>query len=230
MNEKNFELKYNKLISVIVPVYNVEKYLAKCLNSVIHQTYENLQIIIIDDGSTDHSGRICDEYSKIDERIQVIHQKNCGLSYARNAGLSVAKGEYIGFVDSDDWIHLDMYSHLIEIAEQYHADISIVEVKKVINDAIEDEKYQRNKIEVLTQKEYAKRYFKIGSQKILYYVWNRLYKRELFEANHFDERFSIGEDVIASYKAWEKANSIVLSKQRMYYYRQQSGKIGRAHV
>ena len=102
----------NSLISVIVPVYNVEKYLPQCLNSIINQTYENLEIIFINDGSTDNSGNICDEYAKRNSRIKAIHKENGGASSARNIGLDICKGDNIGFVDSDDWIELDMYESL----------------------------------------------------------------------------------------------------------------------
>ena len=109
------------MISVIVPVYNVELYLRKCLNSVVNQTYRDLEILIIDDGSTDGSGEICDEYRK-DERVRVFHTDNRGLSCARNLGLDNATGEWIGFVDSDDWIEPDMYEVLIRRAEETGAD------------------------------------------------------------------------------------------------------------
>ena len=101
------------MISVIVPVYNVEPYLRKCLDSILAQTYRNLEILVIDDGSTDGSGRICDEYAGRDERIKVFHTENHGLSCARNLGLDNANGEWIGFVDSDDWIEPDMYEVLL---------------------------------------------------------------------------------------------------------------------
>lgn len=102
----------DELISIIVPVYNVEKYLVQCLNSICNQTYKNLQIILVDDGSEDLSGKICDEYQEKDKRIHVIHKKNEGLSEARNVGVQMAMGKYVGFVDSDDWIELDMYEIL----------------------------------------------------------------------------------------------------------------------
>ena len=98
----------NKMLSIIVPVYNVEPYLRKCLDSIVNQTYRDLEILVIDDGSTDGSGKICDEYKR-DERVKVFHMKNRGLSCARNLGLDEAQGEWIGFVDSDDWIEPDMY-------------------------------------------------------------------------------------------------------------------------
>ena len=99
----------NVKISVIIPVYNVIDFLKECLGSVLNQTYKNLEIILVDDGSTDGSSQICDEYKKKDRRIQVIHKENGGLSDARNAGIKIAQGEYFSFIDSDDWIHEDTY-------------------------------------------------------------------------------------------------------------------------
>ena len=112
------------LISVIIPVYKVEKYLDRCLESIVNQTYKNLEIILIDDGSPDNCPAICDEYAQKDSRIKVIHKANGGVSSARNKGIDVATGDYIGFVDSDDWIEPDMYETLIKNAEQYNSDIS----------------------------------------------------------------------------------------------------------
>ena len=105
-------------ISVIVPVYNVENYLRRCVDSIINQTYKNLEIILVDDGSPDNCPVICDEYAQKDSRIKVIHKENGGLSSARNCGMDMATGEYIGFVDGDDWIESDMYKFLIENAEK----------------------------------------------------------------------------------------------------------------
>ena len=112
-------------ISVVVPVYKVEPYLRKCLDSIVNQTYRDLEIILIDDGSPDNCGRICDEYAERDARIRVVHQENSGLSAARNAGLKLVSGSYIGFVDSDDWIEPDMYSYLLGNALEYQADIAV---------------------------------------------------------------------------------------------------------
>ena len=112
-----------KTISVIVPIYNVEKYLDRCLKSIINQTYKNLEIILIDDGSPDNCGTICDEYAKKDNRIKVVHKDNGGLVKARNTGLDIATGEYISFIDPDDWIELNMYEEMIKIADETNTDI-----------------------------------------------------------------------------------------------------------
>ena len=115
----------NPQISVIVPIYNVEKYLAKCIDSIINQTLTNIEIILVNDGSTDNSRKIIDKYDKKDSRIKVIHKKNGGQGSARNAGLDIAKGEYIGFVDSDDWIDSNMYENLYNAAISNNADIVV---------------------------------------------------------------------------------------------------------
>lgn len=122
------------LISVIVPIYKVESYLARCVNSILCQTYQNLEVILVDDGSPDRCGAICDTYAKQDERIKVIHKANGGLSSARNAGIDAAAGEYLAFVDSDDWIDADMVETLYEIAELHNADIADCSLRYVLED------------------------------------------------------------------------------------------------
>lgn len=211
----------NQLISVIVPAYNAENHLKECLDSLIAQTYRNLEIIIVNDGSTDTTENICEKYVNEHDNIKYFYQNNQGVSVARNRGIQLAQGQYIGFVDADDIVHPNMYEHLLDILTKYKADISTVEIA---NDY--DFKFNniKKKESVFTQKEYLKIFFKIGSQKIIYYVWNRLYKRSIFqEIDFFDERFSIGEDVIASYKAIIRAERIVSSNQKMYFYRKGSG-------
>ena len=123
----------NPLITVIVPVYNVEKYLTRCVDSIINQTYKNLEIILVDDGSTDSSPAICDNYAKKDSRINVIHKQNNGASSARNAALDIASGDYIGFVDSDDYINRDMYASLFDSIVDSGSDMAICESEYVVN-------------------------------------------------------------------------------------------------
>lgn len=126
-------------ISVIIPVYNVEDYLPKCLESVIKQTYTNLEILLINDGSTDCSAEICEHYAASDPRIKIIHKENGGLSDARNVGIEAANGEFLGFVDSDDWIDVDMYEILFQLISTYEADIAICRIREILNDEIIDE-------------------------------------------------------------------------------------------
>lgn len=204
------------LISIIVPVYKVEKYLNKCVKSIINQTYSNLEIILVDDGSPDNCGKMCDDYAKKDKRIKVIHKKNGGLSDARNKGIEIATGDYIGFVDSDDWINPDMYKILYELLIKYNADISCCNLVRTV----EDIKIEEKKIEVKTfsKEEYLKKYFKINSQDCVYYAWNKLYKKSIIDK----EQYPVGltsEDVVGTYKALLKTEKIVETNRVLYYYR-----------
>ena len=202
------------LISIIIPVYKVEKYLEKCIQSVINQTYENLQIILVDDGSPDNCGKICDEYAKKDHRIEVIHKSNGGLSDARNKGLEIAKGEYIGFVDSDDYIELDMYEVLYNLLKQYNADVSIcnfytVSQGKITIKNADNGIKEYNRIEILKEV--------LLDNNIQSYAWNKLYKKELFD----EIKYPVGkkyEDIGTTFYLLEKCNKVVVTGKPEYYY------------
>lgn len=149
-----------ELISVIVPVYNVEKYLEKCVDSIVNQTYKNLEIILVDDGATDNSGKICDELVELDNRIKVYHKKNGGLSDARNYGVERATGDYIGFVDSDDYIDAEMYEKLYEAIKKENVDVAECNLKIVYpekTDLFTDQKYYQ----ICNKQEYLEEYLKI---------------------------------------------------------------------
>lgn len=209
------------IISVIIPVYNTEKYLSTCLDSVLQQTFSDLEIILVNDGSTDNSLQIAQQFADQDDRIRVITQENAGVSAVRNKGLSEALGEYIGFVDSDDWISPKMYQVLFSLMKEHDADmseISICRTDKEINRKNEKE----NQITVYTQKEYVKRFFKIESQETVYYPYNKLYKRSILADNQFPP-YKVGEDVVSTFKAIVKCKKIVSSDEELYYYRQGSG-------
>ena len=124
----------NPLISLVIPVYNVEKYLDKCMESVLAQTYDNYEVILVDDGSTDNSGKMCDEYAERDSRVTVYHQKNSGVSVARNVGIENAKGEFISFIDSDDWVDESYLEKLVNAQIKYNADLTICEYTNVYAD------------------------------------------------------------------------------------------------
>lgn len=204
------------LISVIIPVYNVEKYLNRCVESVINQTYKNLEIILVDDGSLDKSAEMCDNWTQKDERIKVIHQKNMGLGAARNRGISVFQGEYIGFVDSDDWIANDMYSNLINLCKEYNADIACGGIKYVNN--IKDIKNEKNeKIRCYSKAEYADIYFKQKENRTIHYAVNKLYKRKVAKNIVFPTGV-INEDVEGFLHALLAANRIVETDKTVYYY------------
>ena len=206
------------MISVIVPVYNVERYISQCVESILEQTYADLEIILVDDGSTDGSGSICDEYKLKDNRVVVIHKCNGGLSEARNAGLDIARGEYIGFVDSDDYIEPDMYEVLYKNCERYAADLAAARFVK-FNTQGEVRKNFTENIEVFSREEML-RLFIVGDRRyeITMSVWDRLYKRELIS----DLRFPVGkcyEDIVFSTKVIEKSKINVYIDRALYHYR-----------
>lgn len=211
------------LISIIIPVYKVEKYIHRCIDSVLNQTYKNIEVILVDDGSPDNCGIICDEYSQKDERIRVIHKKNGGLSDARNAGINTVSGEYIGFIDSDDWIENRYIEKLYRLINKYHADVSVCNFIRI---SYEDEILNNNfKIEI---KEYTniqaleQYYDKYYVQMVV--AWGKLYKKSLFK----DIKFPIGkihEDEYITYKLIYRSNKIVLTTEPLYYYWQRSDSI-----
>jgi len=205
----------SELITIVVPIYNVEKYLERCVKSLLNQTYKNLEIILVDDGSTDNSGRICDNYAKEDKRVKVIHKANGGLSDARNAGIDFAKGKYISFVDSDDWIPLNAINDLYSYMEKYNVDI-----------------VSGNMIEVFSNKQINNRKMEISFQifdteeaieNMLYLhgitnsACGKLYKFSLFK----DIRFPVGklyEDLGTTYKIYANSKKSIFIDHTVYYY------------
>ena len=207
-------------ISVIVPVYKVEPYLRKCLDSIANQTYKNLEIILVDDGSPDNCGAICDEYAAKDERITVIHQKNGGLSAARNAGLDIATGELIGFIDSDDWMELDTYEYLLTNMLKENADIACCgRIIENPNRSVGDgwPTYEVLDIEAALKSVLEDRY-------LHNYVTDKLYKRELFKAIRFPVEKTF-EDVATSYKVFANANKVLCLPGNKYHYLLRKGSI-----
>ena len=206
----------NQLISIIVPVYKVEEYLDKCIKSILNQTYTNLEIILVDDGSPDNCGKICDEYAKNDKRIIVIHKENGGLSDARNKGIEIAKGEYIAFIDSDDYIEKDMFEILYNLSVESHSDISMVSYKEIQNEVIinENKEFTENIFEY-SNTEAIKELLK--DDKIKNYAWNKLYKKELFKEIRYPVKMAY-EDVGTTYKLFEKANKIIWKDTPKYNY------------
>ena len=209
------------MISVIVPVYNVEPYLRKCLDSIVGQTYRDLEILVVDDGSTDGSGAICDEY-KVDERVRVFHTKNRGLSAARNKGLDEAKGEWIGFVDSDDWIEPDMYEVLLRKAEETGADVVECGVFVNYHDSIVE---RRRQDAVLSGREAIQLLLK---QKISNAVWNKIWKRKHFDQTHFPEGRNF-EDITMTYQVFLSSEKVCTVTYCGYHYLQRIDSLSRRH-
>lgn len=205
--------KIDELVSIIIPVYNVEKYLERCINSVINQTYTNLEIIIIDDGSSDRCAEICDKYSDIDKRIKVIHKENGGLSDARNSGLDICKGDYIAFVDSDDWIENKMIENLHNLILKNNSDISVCNFVRTSKEV----EIQNKKEKTIKYNSYDAIKELLKGKKIQDYVWNKLYRAELFNNIRFPKGKNM-EDKGTTYKTFLKANSIVTTTNSYYYY------------
>ncbi len=211
-----------ELISVIVPIYNVEKYLRKCVDSLINQTYKNLEIILVDDGSPDNCPKICDEYAKQDSRIKVMHKENGGLSDARNAGMKVARGEYISFIDSDDWIKSEMIEDMYNRMIEDNSDLVSSGVLWVDEDGVEIRNATVSENCVLNTEQAIKELINDG--KLKQHVWNKLYKTDLIKNILFDKG-KYHEDVFWSYKVIGESKRISIEKNSYYFYVQRSESI-----
>ena len=204
------------LISIIIPCFNAEKTLEKCLQSVVQQSYANLEIIIIDDGSTDETSLIYNKFQSNDERILVLKQQNSGVSKARNTGVKAATGDYICFVDSDDWAELNYCSELYSLLVGENADISIVEASYedengnvLCSKPISDEKiFDGNRALVLL----------LEDQEIQSHPWGKLFKADLLKNVHFPENLKCFEDYSTLFKIFNKAVKVIKSNEKLYHY------------
>jgi glycosyltransferase involved in cell wall biosynthesis len=210
----------SEIISVIIPVYNVEKYIRECLDSIVNQTYIDLEIITVDDGSIDNSGFICDEYATQDNRIKVIHKKNGGLSSALNEGLAAATGKYLAFIDSDDWQERDTYEYALKNMKRVGADMAIWQFYNV---------YQKN----MTAR-YFSDSFILSREKALEelllndwmknYHWNKLFIRSMFSGIHYPNGRTF-EDIPVTYQLFDQCDQIIVLDGIKLYYRQREGSI-----
>lgn len=204
------------LISIIVPCYNVEKYLSKCIESIIYQTYNNIEILLVDDGSPDNSGKICDDYAQTDNRIKVIHKKNGGLSDARNVAIDIANGEYILFIDSDDYVSVNHVESLFNMISSTDSDIAIQEImpfyegtspKDMTNKVKQEIVYNSN--EALINMFYQKKFDNCACSK--------LYKKNLFNNIRYPKGL-LYEDLATTYRILLHSKKIVFSDYKSYYY------------
>ncbi len=207
-------------ISIIVPVYNMGRYLRQCVDSILAQTFQNWECLLIDDGSTDDSGEICEEYAEKDKRIRVVYKKNGGLSSARNVGVSLAQADLIGFVDSDDWIDVDMYMNLYQSMKENDSDIAVCGIyfdmsgKSVPKPVLieEDVLEGKNALWLILEDKY-----------ITSYAWNKLYKKSLLKGLPFPE--ILFEDYAVVYKWFSRAKKVTLCHAPAYHYRQRRNSI-----
>ena len=209
----------NEKVSIIVPVYDVEKYLDRCVMSLVNQTYNNIEIILVDDGSMDRCPEMCDNYAKRYSNLKVIHKSNGGLSSARNAGLKSATGSIITFVDSDDWVTTDFIEYLYSILKANNADVADI---KCIQTTSQQNVFRNDveKTEVYCNSEILKRYLFRGiteQRGAPYSVWRKMYKREIVINQAFEEG-TVNEDICYNYIALSKCNRYVESNQIKYFY------------
>lgn len=205
------------LISIIVPIFKVEQYLRKCIDSIIEQTYSNLEIILVDDGSPDNCGLICDEYATKDIRIIVIHKENGGLSDARNGGIDIAKGEYITFIDSDDYVDINYIEVLYDLTQKFDASLSVSSFSHFKEEGGEIEKDKGRVItNVLSANEAIETMF--YQDKFETSAWGKLYKKELFGHDIRYPKGMLYEDLPTTYKLMLKAVRIAYTTQRTYHY------------
>ncbi len=208
-------MKY--LVSVIVPVYKVEKYLEKCVESIRNQTYQNLEIILVDDGSPDNCPKMCDELAKKDTRIKVVHKQNGGLSSARNAGIDIAKGDFIAFVDSDDWVEKDYISTMLRKQKEYGADLVCCSICDVIESTGEKIPHPQVKKDLIIEKKNIfKEYYK-NFKTNLTVAWNKLYKKSIFKKLRYVEG-RIYEDVAMVLPLLGEVENVVLIPDVLYNY------------
>lgn len=210
----------NPLVSVLLPVYNTENYLKKCIESVLNQNYENIELIIIDDGSTDNSGKICDFYEIKDKRVRVLHKSNEGKSAALNIAIGMANGEYITFIDSDDWVDKNIYSELINALIKYDADIVNCgfyhEYKNKSNE------FKSSSLKIYDGNTLIENCYKDGY--VNYAIWSKLYKKEIFNSILFPSNCQY-EDAYIYFLVLEKIKKCIVLPKALYHYRQRKGSI-----
>lgn len=210
------------LVSIIVPIYKVEKYLRQCIESIIEQTHQNIEILLIDDGSPDSSLQICEEYAKKDNRIKVFSKPNGGLSDARNYGLERAKGKYIAFIDSDDYVHKDYIQELLKKCIETKSDIAMCGIKRVDDNGQELEEIEITNKHIQTGREMILEINDYSTTNVV--AWNKLYKRHLFNNIEYPKG-KLHEDEFTTHKLLYNANQIAITKEKLYFYRYNANSI-----
>ena len=215
---------YNPLVSVIVPVYKVERYLRECVDSIIGQTYTNLEIILVDDGSPDKCPTICDEYARRDNRVKVIHQENGGLAHARNVGVDNAQGECVTFIDSDDYVPCNFVEHLYKGLAECDAEISTASFFPFRGDNACKRSLESNPFVEIQEDEAIRHYCSINAEHSMPFIsaCNKLFRTDLVRGSSFPVEMSLGEDLLFCDDVLRKCNSICLIDQALYVYQQRN--------
>ena len=211
-------------ISIIVPIYNVEQFLEECVKSILDQTYQDLEVILVNDGSIDRSGEICDELAATDGRIIVFHQNNQGTSEARNTGLKLATGQYIGFVDSDDVIHPNMYEWLMAALQEEKAEVAICHERAFHDRNCNFDEMDLKYNEKVEDREQLFSHFMDVWTGPINFVWNKLYRRELFDGIRFQKGIKM-EDMFIQVDVLQRVTKAVWITEALYGYRQRNGSI-----
>jgi len=215
------------LISIIVPVYNVESYIDRCIKSILSQTFQDYELIIVDDGSPDNCPKICDEWAIKDKRIKVIHQKNQGLSAARNTGIKFSEGKYLTFIDSDDWITDSMVQDLYDLIEKTEADISVCGFTKTESEENLVDSKRSVEEKIYTRDEFMKIILRVNSNRCIHYAWAKLYRRSVIETVEHYPVGMLNEDVEGMFKAVIKSNKIAETTKVGYFYYENIDSISR---
>lgn len=200
-------------VSIVIPVYNSSKYLDKCINSIINQSYSNIEVVLIDDGSKDDSGSICDNYAKKDNRVHVYHQKNSGVSTARNNGISKANGDYVTFIDSDDFVHQDYIQKLVDNLKS--DSLSVCQIENYYGRDIVENKDDKNIVLNKNQ------FIELCTMYLLNTPCCKLYNLDIIKKSKilFDTKLSLGEDLLFNLDYLKNVNGIVITNRKLYYYR-----------
>lgn len=226
MYRKEFNILMNPTVTIIVPVYNAEKTISRCIESILNQDYTDFELILVDDGSKDSSGAICDNYASGDSRVLVIHKENSGVSDSRNTALDQARGTYLQFLDSDDWITPNATGLLVQSAERYHCDLVISDFYRVVGDRLA----HKGDIEddcVLTQEEFAEHMIENPADFYYGVLWNKLFRREIVEKYHLrmDTSISWCEDFMFNLEYIRHAKVFYALQVPIYYYVKTKGSL-----
>lgn len=215
------------LVSIVVPVYKVEAFLDECVSSILSQTYRDIEVILVDDGSPDGCGTICDGWAARDDRVRVVHQENAGLSAARNSGVDVARGNWVMFVDSDDYVGPDFCRRPLELALEHDADLVVFGFQRIDEDGSALPSCPTDILGVQGVLDPDEALVALASRKLNDYAWNKLYRRELVEQVRFfsKDRF---EDQTTSYRFMERAHRVFVTKEPLCFYRQRNVSLSHA--